>query len=153
MVVAKPGHFRDSLVALLRTLPQVVVELKDDNLFGCPSAERPLDGYPSTVVLVEGDAFGRSSVGQSIAHSLELIKANWPKSRYVVMVDNVGQMDRMRAYDAANSGVDYILSKSASVGEFLSAVGNTTTPDHHILADREHLHANDHPVETAYAAL
>ena len=131
MIVAKPGHYRDSLVALLKTRPQFEVALEDIDPYAVSDlsprsfpAETPatLSDEDSAIIVVDGDAFG-----QSIAHSLKQFKCQWPESRYVVLVDNYRQMNRMKAY-----GADYVLYKSISIGEFLSTVENAAVPTHRL---------------------
>jgi DNA-binding NarL/FixJ family response regulator len=109
LVVARPGHFRDSLVAVLKTLPQVELFLVDGLSRGhweALSLEQP------AIALVDLDA---EDVSQ--ASSLGALQAEWPGIRCIALVDNFQQ-----ARAARSGNVDLALSRSASAGELLSAI-------------------------------
>ncbi len=109
LIVARPGHFRDSLVAVLKTLPRVELFLVDGlnrSHWEALSLAQP------TIALVDLEADDLSQ-----ATCLGALKDNWPAIRCVALVDNLQQAR------AARSGkVDLALSRSASAGELLSAI-------------------------------
>jgi DNA-binding NarL/FixJ family response regulator len=109
LIVARPGHFRDSLVAVLKTLPKLELFLVDG--LNCSYWEELSLAQPA-IALADLDA---SDVSQ--ATSLALLKEKWPGIRCVVLVDNFQQ-----ARVARSGNVDLVLSRSASAGELLSAI-------------------------------
>jgi len=109
LIVARPGHFRDSLAAVLKTLPRVELFLVDGlnrNHWEHLSLAQP------AIALADLDA---SDVAQ--AFSLDLLKDKWPGIRCVALVDNFQQ-----ARAARSGNADLALSRSASAGELLSAI-------------------------------
>src|SRR5512136_816340 len=109
LIVARPGHFRDSLVAVLKTLPGVELFLVN----GLKSSHwEELSLAQPAIALVDLDA---TDVAQAL--SLDLLKDKWPWIRCVALVDNFQQ-----ARAARSGNVDLALSRSASAGELLSAI-------------------------------
>ena len=109
LIVARPGHFRDSLAAVLKTLPRVELFLVD----GLNRSHwEHLSLAQPAIALADLDA---SDVAQ--AFSLDLLKDKWPGIRCVALVDNFQQ-----ARAARSGNVDLALSRSASAGELLSAI-------------------------------
>jgi DNA-binding NarL/FixJ family response regulator len=110
VVVARRGHFRDSLVALLRNLSRVeIVALDFPLLLGDAyvSQGRP----PDIVVLVtEGPVL-------TVHEALPALRGDWPGARFVALVDHV-----WRVGPGQDLGVDCILAKSAPAGEILPAI-------------------------------
>jgi DNA-binding NarL/FixJ family response regulator len=109
LIVARPGHFRDSLAAVLKTLPRVelfLVNGLDRSHWETLSLAQP------AIVLADLEA-----VDVSQATSLGLLKEKWPGIRCVALVDNFQQ-----ARAARSGNVDLALSRSASAGELLSAI-------------------------------
>jgi len=110
VVAASRGHFRDSLVALLRTLSPVEIDVLDISPFGryqIPSQR----GAPDIVIL---DAEESGSV---IGETMTTLRKDWPESRYIALVDHVWQ-----ARHGQSLSVDCILAKSTPAGEFLPAI-------------------------------
>jgi DNA-binding NarL/FixJ family response regulator len=108
LIVARPGHFRDSLVAVLTTLPRV--ELFPVNGLNRSHWETLPLAQP-VIALVDLEA---EDISQST--SLGALKDNWPGIRCIALVDNLQQ-----ARAARSGNVDLALSRSASAGELLSA--------------------------------
>jgi DNA-binding NarL/FixJ family response regulator len=108
-VVAGTGHFRDSLVALLQTLPRVEIAVLDMAFSGSSHAWRR--DAPQTVVIVA------DGPGVTINEAVISLRQNWPEARYVALVDRVWQARQNRDLE-----VDCVLSKSAPAGELLPAV-------------------------------
>jgi len=107
LVVAAPGNFRTSLVALLRAIPQIEITLAD----GDPqSLQMEIERATPDIVLLDGldyykKVFTRPGIVQDSC------------SKYVVLVDDARQLGTPRAY-----GVDCVLSRSISAGEFIATV-------------------------------
>ena len=105
-VIAQDGHFRDSLVALLRAQPGAeITALK----IGSP---RHPEEPPPDIVLVDMQADERA-----FSEALVSWKGECDSARYVALVDNVGQTGVAYAL-----GADYALARSASASELLLAV-------------------------------
>ena len=109
LIVARPGHFRDSLPAVLKTLPRVELFLVDG--LNRSHWEHLCLAQPA-IALADLEA---SDVAQAL--SLDLLKEKWPGIRCVALVDNFQQ-----ARAARSGNVDLALSRSASAGELLSAI-------------------------------
>jgi DNA-binding NarL/FixJ family response regulator len=109
LIVARPGHFRDSLAAVLKTLPRV--ELFLVNGLNRSHWETLSLAQPA-IALVDLEADDLSQ-----ATSLGALKDNWPGILCIALVDNLQQ-----ARAARSGNVDLALSRSASAGELLSAI-------------------------------
>ena len=109
LIVARPGHFRDSLVAVLKTLPRV--ELFLVNGLNRSHWETLSPAQPEIALAdLEADDISQAS-------SLGALKEFWPGIRCIALVDNLQQ-----ARAARSGNVDLALSRSASAGELLSAI-------------------------------
>ena len=108
LISARPGHFRESLAAVLMTLPQ-------SELFLVNSLERGADENIShemhTLFLADPDGLNRDN-----AVFLQSIKKRCPGIRCVALVDN---NEQSRA--AKELRVDTVLPRSASARELLAA--------------------------------
>ena len=109
LIVAKPGHFRDSLVAVLKTLPRVEL-FQIDGLNNCNWEELSL--AQPTIALADLDATDPSQAAWPGS-----LKEKWPGIRCVALVDNFQQ-----ARAARSGNVDLALSRSASAGVLLTAI-------------------------------
>jgi len=107
LIVSKPGHFRDSLVAVLKTLPRVELFQID----GLNNWEESSLAQP-TIALADLDATDPAQ-----AACLSSLKEKWPGIRCVVLVDNFQQ-----ARAARSGNFDLALSRSASAGVLLAAI-------------------------------
>jgi DNA-binding NarL/FixJ family response regulator len=109
IVIANPGHFRDSLAAVLMTLPSaklfLMSQLDHDDLGIAPNGRYSL---------VLADLVGPDQDG---AECLDAVKKRCPGIRSLALVDNLSQ-----SRIARESGAEYVLPRSASAGELLSAV-------------------------------
>jgi DNA-binding NarL/FixJ family response regulator len=109
LIVARPGHFRDSLAAVLKTLPRVelfLVNGLDRSHWEALSLAQP------AIALVDLEA---DDISQAI--SLGALRDTWPGVRCIALVDNLQQ-----ARAARSGNVDLALSRGASAGELLSAI-------------------------------
>jgi DNA-binding NarL/FixJ family response regulator len=109
LIFAKPGHFRDSLVAVLRTLPRVELFLVDLPLRS--DIELPPKTSPT---LLLADLEG---IGMSKAAILGSLKKNYPDAGYVLLANEYQRVSAIREF-----GADIILPRDASTGELLSTV-------------------------------
>jgi len=108
LIYAKPGHFRDSLVAVLRTLPRSELFLADNEYDDWEGGPQLLH----TIVLADLE-----STGSLVSQSLSAFKARFPSIQYVILVDNHQETKVARLL-----GADLVLPRSASAGELLSAI-------------------------------
>ena len=123
LIVSGPGHYRDSLVALLRTIPRADLTLADgDTLSRIDLSNR----HTPSIVLVDLDSCAFDALGR-----LASIKESCPAARYLILVDNLRQSQA-----AQGLGVDCVLPKSASAGEFLMAIRQLSSGHDHILKPR-----------------
>ncbi len=109
LIVAKSGHFRDSMVAVLKTLPRVELFLVN-GLNHMEWEELPL--ATPTIALVDLET---SAASQPVR--LHLLKEKWPGLRCVALVDNFQQ-----ARAARSGNAELTLSRGASAGELLFAI-------------------------------
>ena len=125
-ILASPGHYRDSLVALLRTIPHADLVLPDsyssdiESLYRVDHSTREI----SSIVLVDLDSALALSIGdKGIAASLARIKSNCPSTKVITLVDNLHH-----ATEAQRLGADCVLPRSISAGEFLGTVQELNSP-------------------------
>jgi DNA-binding NarL/FixJ family response regulator len=109
-VIAGRGHFRDSLVALLRNLPQEEIVLLDISYLAGDAHTSQRMAPDIIVVVPEGPGF-------TFHEALPALRQAWPEARFVALVDHV-----WRARQGQDLGVDCILAKSTPAGEFLPAI-------------------------------
>jgi|GEM_PF-2458782 len=109
LIVAKSGHFRDSMVAVLKTLPRVelflVNGLNDREWENLPQAT-------PTIALVDLETSDTSHLVR-----LTLLREKWPGLRCVALVDNFQQ-----ARAARSGNAELTLSRGASAGELLCVI-------------------------------
>lgn len=109
LIVGRPGHFRDSLAAVLKTLPGndlfLAGGLETDDL-------EQFTGMRLTLILADLD-LAASTTGNWLSST----KRRCPNLLSIALVDNA-QQSRI----ASSLGVDYVLSRSASAGELLRAI-------------------------------
>jgi DNA-binding NarL/FixJ family response regulator len=109
LVYGRPGHYLQSLVAVLKTLPKSELFLVNnlDNADWDRSSQADL-------ILVISDP---DSVSRSDFQRIEMLKNGFPELRCVALVDNPQQSRAMRVL-----GADVVLSRGASAGELLSTI-------------------------------
>jgi DNA-binding NarL/FixJ family response regulator len=108
LIKAKPGHFRDSLEAVLRTLPRTELFLAGSE---CDDWEGGSQ-LPHTIVVADLE-----SAGSIVPACLSAFKVSYPSIHCVILVDNNQQTKA-----AYLMGADLVLPRSASAGELLSAI-------------------------------
>jgi DNA-binding NarL/FixJ family response regulator len=104
LVIARPGHSRQSLVALLKTLPRLDLFLSEANF--------PAAAPPPHLVLV--DLGGPHPLG---LEALKRAAQEWPVARLLALVDDIRQIN-----PACALGADCALPHNAPAGELLQAV-------------------------------
>lgn len=109
LIYGRPGHFRDSLVAVLKTLSR-------SELFLVSSLEtgtlEQISDSALTLILTDPNPVGAGQGG-----GLDLIKRRCPNIYSIALVDNPQQSRAAKAM-----GVDLTLARSASAGELLSTI-------------------------------
>ena len=98
LIVAQPGPLRDSLQALMTTMPQIEIVAEANE----PSALLRMSGriQPDVVLL---DA---SAPGNDVWAALRQIRAVWPRARAIVLVEESRQQRQ-----AEEAGADVALLK------------------------------------------
>ena len=104
LIVARPGHSRQSLVALLKTLHYTELFLTEDNTETASQA-------PHLVLI---DLGGLHPLGDEV---LKRAAQDWPSARKMALVDDIRQID-----PAVALGADYALPHNTPAGELLRAV-------------------------------
>jgi DNA-binding NarL/FixJ family response regulator len=104
LVIAPPGHSRQSLVALLKTLPRAELFLPEAGL--AASVQTP------HLVLI--DLGGPYPLG---LEALKRAAQEWPAARLLALVDDIRQIN-----PACALGADCALPHNSSAGELLQAV-------------------------------
>jgi DNA-binding NarL/FixJ family response regulator len=104
LIVARPGHRRQSLVALLKTLNRAELFLIED--FSAATTQ------PPHLVLV--DLGGVHPLSDDL---LKQAAQEWPAARKLVLVDDIRQTSR-----AYSLGADFALGHNTPAGELLLTV-------------------------------
>jgi len=138
VVLAKTGYFRDSLIALLRTLTEIELFLTDDCLVENPfGISLPLFDPHVGLLIIDFDSFNGS-----ISSHVEKWRKRWSKARLIGLVDN-GRQTRL----AHNLGIDFILDRSVTAGDLLRVV-SSINPNGDALSDERsntQYQFNSHP--------
>lgn len=109
LIVARPGPLRNSLHALMTTVPQieVVAETKDlSTLFRMDSKLRP------DLVLIEVDL-----VRADLQKALQTLQRVYPQARWIVLVEN----DEQR-HVAESTGVDTVIYKGFRAAKLMKII-------------------------------
>jgi DNA-binding NarL/FixJ family response regulator len=104
LIIARPGHGRQSLVALLKTLPHT-------ELFQA-EAGSPAPAQAPHLVLI--DLGGLHPLG---LEALKRAVQDWPAARVLALVDDIRQINPANAL-----GADCVLPHNSPAGELLQAV-------------------------------
>ena len=98
LIVARPGRIREGLRALLRTIPRLEIVGQVDQ--GSAALEMVTRERPALVLLNSSLPFEETWM------ALKQIKAEWPQTRCIVLVDNTQQQGMAQA-----AGADGVLLK------------------------------------------
>jgi DNA-binding NarL/FixJ family response regulator len=98
LIVARPGRMREGLRALLRTMPKIKIVGHVDQ--GSAAMEMVTRERPALVLLNSSLPFEETRM------ALKQIKAEWPQTRCIVLVDNMQQQGMAQA-----AGADGVLLK------------------------------------------
>ena len=109
VVLSRPGHSRDSLVALLRTIPQADVYLLDGR--SRISLERLEETMPDLILAEYG------VIANGLADNLAGLRKCKPEIKCLVLVESFREVKAAQAL-----GADCVFLKSVSAGEFLQAI-------------------------------
>ncbi len=130
LILASPGHYRDSMVALLRTIPSLDLIFADSSPSEIDSfcTVEPSSKETARIVLVDLDPASASPVNDTVvATRLGSIKSSLPRARVITLVDNLHH-----TREAERLGADCILPRSISAGEFLTAIRESDSSDHRV---------------------
>jgi DNA-binding NarL/FixJ family response regulator len=109
LIVAKPGPLRNSLQALMTTVPKIEIVAETDN----PSALlRMGDTIQPDIVLLEA-----SLSEDEVWAALRRIRKEWSQTRSIVLVE--GSHQQQKAQDA---GADVVLIKGYPAGGLITAI-------------------------------
>jgi len=110
MVIARPGHSRDSLVALLKTIPRIDLVLSErDSLAANPDLSKKI---PPDILLIDTDGFNNLD-----GDAIHKLRKAWPVARCAILAGHIYQNQSIQV-----QGVDCILTKSTPAGEFLQTI-------------------------------
>ncbi|HDQ73354.1 MAG TPA: response regulator transcription factor [Chloroflexi bacterium] len=109
LILARPGRLRDSLGALLTSMPQIqrVNSAEIDN----KALELFTDPPPNLIVI------DTNLMPNRLSSTLEQIKARWPQARYVILVDDVRQQQIAKA-----AGADSALLKGFPTAQLFATI-------------------------------
>ena len=118
LVITKPGHLRNSLQSLLRTVPQIeiIAEAHDPSVLLRMSYEV----YPELILL---DA---EVIEEADWTAIAKLKGEWPKTTILVLTENDKQ-----GQQAKNAGADYFLPKGFPAAELVNLIEISLTHDAH----------------------
>lgn len=109
LILAHPGRLRESLNALLTSMPQIqqVNSAEDDEI----ALESFADSPPNLIVM------DTNLTPYGLSTTLQKIKTRWPGARYVILVDDVRQQQIAKA-----AGADSALLKGFSTAQLFATI-------------------------------
>jgi DNA-binding NarL/FixJ family response regulator len=123
LIVAPPGRLRDGLQAMVRAVPQIADTVQADD---GPTALQMLTEHPLALVLLDADL-----PGEEAWTVLPQIKARWPQTRCIVLINNDQQRQIANTHCA-----DAVLVKGfpgttllETVAKLLLQIGQVTGSD------------------------
>jgi len=118
IVISQPGIYRNSLLALLRAIPQVDdVRVIDDINF----IDQVPDNFQPQAVIVE-----EHGIREELLETIKTIADIWPTSSRIVFTDSYSQLEQTET-----SGVDFLVTNNVTAGRLRILIEN--------IADREYL--------------
>ena len=112
LIIAKPGHLWNGLQSLLRTVPQieVIAESQDPSvLLKMSNAIHP------ELIFIDASIFDETNWT-----SITKIKAEWPRTKIVVLTEN--DLQRQRAKEA---GAEIMLPKGFPAAKLVNLIENS----------------------------
>ena len=109
LIVARPGPLRNSLQALMTTVPKIEIVAETDN----PSALlRMGDAIQPDIVLLEA-----SLSEDDVWAALRQIQSEWSQTRSIVLVESSHQQQKAQA-----AGADVVLIKGYPAARLIAAI-------------------------------
>ena len=115
LIVARPGRIREGLRALLRTIPRI--EIVGQVGQGSAALEMVTRERPALVLLNSSLPFEETWM------ALKQIKAEWPQTRCIVLVDNIQEQDMAQA-----AGADGVLLKGFAAETLFMTIDEVLMP-------------------------
>ena len=112
LVITKPGHLRNGLQSLLRTVPQIeiIAEAHDPSVLLKMS-----DEIHPELILIDASVF--DDINWT---AISKLKAEWPKTLMLVLTENDQQ-----GQSAKESGADFTLPKGFPAAELANLIENS----------------------------
>ena len=109
LIIAKPGHLRNSLQSLLRTIPQIEILAESND----PSILLKInDEISPELILLEA-----ALLDETDWSAIKKIKAEWPDIKVLVLTDNDQQGQAAR-----EAGADFYLLKGFPATELVQVI-------------------------------
>ena len=115
MIVAKPGHLRNALQSLLRTIPQIEILAEAND----PSILLKMEDILPELILVDG-----SLIDERNWSVVTKVKADWPGTKVIVLTENDQQGQAAR-----EAGADHFLLKGFPATELVQLVETSLIQD------------------------
>jgi DNA-binding NarL/FixJ family response regulator len=115
LIVARPGRIREGLRALLRTIPRI--EIVGQVGQGSAALEMVTRERPALVLLNSSLPFEEAWM------ALKQIKAEWPQTRCIVLVDNIQEQGMAQA-----AGADGVLLKGFAAETLFMTIDEVLMP-------------------------
>jgi len=116
LVISKPGHLRNGLQSLLRTVPQIKIiaeSQEPSNLLDICNEIHP------DLIIIDASIFEESNWTAIIK-----IKSEWPQTKIVVLTENNLQKQR-----AKKAGADFFLPEGFPAVELVNLIENSLIHD------------------------
>jgi DNA-binding NarL/FixJ family response regulator len=109
IIVARPGHLRDGVQSLLRTLPEIeiIAEIKFPSVFIKMSSQIQPD-----LILLDASLFG-----EDILKAITKINEEWPHTQCVVLMED--SQHHQAVYDA---GADLVVPQGFPATRLVAAI-------------------------------
>lgn len=109
MIVARAGIFRDSLIALVSTIPYIDRIYKDDDITG--ALKRVINIRPALVL------FDADLMGETVISILGEFKSQYPQAAYLVLDSNADQEEVF-----LRAGADAVLIRGIHADKLMTTV-------------------------------
>ena len=109
LIIAKPGHLRNGLQSLLRSIPQIEILAESND----PSILSKMEkGIHPDLILVDAYMFDESNWA-----ALKMIKKDWPSIHVLMLTENDEQ-----GQAAKDAGADFYLLKGFHASELANLI-------------------------------